>query len=75
MDETLIALPDRLEPARAKALLDAVLAEAGLRVTMRDTLRQCPGCVHWHAKRDRKRGTAVCPPRLIPSWSADRTAS
>ena len=57
VDETPIALPARLEPARVTALLDALLAEAGLQVTLRDTLRRYPGCVHWHLKRGRERGT------------------
>jgi hypothetical protein len=57
VNETPIALPKRLKPARVTALLDALLVEAGLHVTLRDTLRQYPGCVHWHLKRGRERGT------------------
>lgn len=57
MDETPIVLPDGVEPARVAALIDAVLAETGLQVTMRDTLQQYPGCVHWHLKRGSARGT------------------
>lgn len=53
MDETPIALPESIEPAQVAAIIDAVLAEAGLQVTMRDTLRQYPGCIHWHLKRSR----------------------
>lgn len=57
MNETPIALPERLEPARVTVLLDALFTEAGLQVTLRDTLGQYPGCVHWHLKRGRERGT------------------
>jgi hypothetical protein len=57
MTETPFALPSDSDPAAVEAAIDAALAGAGLRVTMKDTLRQYPGCVHWHAKQGREAGT------------------
>jgi hypothetical protein len=30
---------------------------AGLRLTLKGTLAKYPGCIHWHFKRGRERGT------------------
>lgn len=37
--------------------IDDALAESGLTVTLRDTLKKYPGCRHWHAKSGRLPGT------------------
>jgi hypothetical protein len=37
-------------------LIEEVAAELGLVATMRSTLKQYPGCTHWHFKRGKLRG-------------------
>src|SRR4051794_41704257 len=41
----------------AMAVVESACASAGLTITMRGTLAAYPGCVHWHLKRGRERGT------------------
>jgi hypothetical protein len=36
--------------------VEACVAAAGLRVTLKTTLAQYPGSVHWHVKQGRERG-------------------
>lgn len=37
--------------------IDESIADAGLRVTLRGSLRQYAGCIHWHVKRGDEPGT------------------
>ena len=37
--------------------IERAIASAGLTVTLRGTLKSCPGCVHWHVKSGREPGT------------------
>lgn len=57
MNDTPIPLPTHCDAAQVERSIDAALDETGLRVTLKNTLRQFPGCVHWHVKRDREAGT------------------
>jgi len=43
--------------AAAAHRIEAAFAAAGLRVTLRGTLRSYPGSIHWHLKRGRDAGT------------------
>ena len=52
-----ISLPGHYEDNTVAQAIDAALVESGLRVTMRDTLRKYPDCIHWHAKNETKPGT------------------
>ena len=52
-----ITLPPAANPARVKKVIDATLASAGLEVSLRGTLKQFPGCTHWHAKLAGQSGT------------------
>jgi hypothetical protein len=50
----------RIEPARFTQMvrhIDQLCLDSGLSITMKDTLSKYPGCVHWHTKKGRERGT------------------
>lgn len=38
-------------------IVEQALSAESLTITMRSTLVQYPGCVHWHLKRGKERGT------------------
>jgi hypothetical protein len=52
---------------KAEAVIEAACAAAGLRLTLKDTLKAYPGCVHWHYKRGSESGTLE-----ITLWAAKR---
>ena len=52
-----IHLPEGADFAVVEQAIDAAILDSGLRVTLRGTLKRHPGCVHWHAKREREAGT------------------
>ena len=52
-----IALPPDLRAKTAAQIVDDTLAQRGLTVTLRDALKQYPGCTHWHLKQGRQTGT------------------
>ena len=52
-----ISLPEHYENDTVARAIDAALIESGLRITMRDTLKKYPNCIHWHAKNGNKSGT------------------
>ena len=37
--------------------IDLAIAQSGLNVTLRASLRKFPGSVHWHVKRGKESGT------------------
>jgi hypothetical protein len=37
--------------------IDRAIADTGLTVVLRGSLKKFPGCVHWHTKRGRESGT------------------
>jgi hypothetical protein len=37
--------------------IEHAVAESGLRITLRTSLRKYPGCIHWHVKNGRMAGT------------------
>ena len=55
----------RLEPIPAQ--VEAVMARAGLRQTLRGRQASYPGSVHWHYHRGRERGTLE-----LTFWPAQR---
>jgi hypothetical protein len=57
MTEIPIDLSAGVDPVRVTVAIDTALAEAGLWVAMKGTLKQYPGCIHWHTKRGREAGT------------------
>ncbi len=57
MREIEILLPPAVAPDAVTRAIDASVAECGLTVTLRDSLKKFPGCVHWHLKRGLEPGT------------------
>jgi hypothetical protein len=53
----------------AAAVVERCCHEAGLRITLRDTLAAYPGCVHWHLKYGKEKGTLE-----VTLWPAQRRA-
>jgi hypothetical protein len=49
--------------------IDQAVADSGLQVTMRASLRTFPGSVHWHVRRGRESGTLE-----ITFWPQQRRA-
>ena len=47
--------------------MERCFGEAGLRVAMKGTLAAHKGCVHWHLKRGKERGTLE-----VTLWPAQR---
>jgi hypothetical protein len=52
-----VNLPAGMAAADAARLVESAAEAEGLRVTLRGTLAQHPGSVHWHYKRGREPGT------------------
>ncbi len=52
---------------KAEAIIEAACAAEGLRLTLKGTLKQYPGCVHWHYKLGKEAGTLE-----ITLWAAKR---
>ena len=50
-------------------MIDQAIADTGLNVTLRATLRKFPGCIHWHVKRGNESGTIE-----ITFWPQERRA-
>ncbi len=46
MDDFEISLPQGTDAGTLEPLIDKMLEQSGLNVTMRTTLKQYPGCVH-----------------------------
>jgi hypothetical protein len=57
MTELEVPLSNMLDPAIVDGVVEARAARLGLRATLKGTLARYPGCVHWHFKQRRERGT------------------
>jgi hypothetical protein len=55
--ETEIPLPTGADCNAVERMIDEAIAEIGLQITLRGTLKRHPGCIHWHVKNDRESGT------------------
>lgn len=66
---TEVVLPHDIDTGIVEQVFDDVLARSGLTITLRDSLRKYPGCVHWHLKQGRKPGTLE-----LTLWSDARRA-
>ena len=51
-----IPLPTTLDNKTIETFIDAAIAQCGLGITLRDTLKKYPGSIHWHLKLGRKSG-------------------
>ncbi len=52
-----LTLPSNFDFTQAETLVERLLGEAGLLFTFKTTLRQYPGCIHWHVKHGKEKGT------------------
>ena len=57
MIERPVRLPATLDPLRVPELVEGACDALGLVVSLRGTLRQYAGCLHWHCKRGKSPGT------------------
>ncbi|HEY3331788.1 MAG TPA: hypothetical protein VGK19_17285 [Capsulimonadaceae bacterium] len=57
MADTPLNLPPTADWERLPQTVEACCAAEGLTVTMKGSLVKHPGCIHWHYKRGRERGT------------------
>jgi len=64
-----IPLPCDVESDVVVQAIDDALARSGLTVTLRDSLKKYPGCIHWHAKNGRASGTLE-----VTLWPRERRA-
>jgi hypothetical protein len=79
MLEVDIPIPAHINHDSIPAIVEQVCAQIGLNHISRGTLAKYPGCIHWHYKKDKARGTLEitwCPkgPRLWIKVAAGRTA-
>lgn len=52
-----IHLPSNVSSDEIARVIDDAIGLANLRITLRDSLKKFPGCIHWHAKNGRESGT------------------
>jgi hypothetical protein len=57
MVEIEVTMPREVDGAAVERTVEGCAARLGLQVTMKGTLGRYPGCIHWHFKRGRERGT------------------
>jgi hypothetical protein len=57
MREIDFAVPLNADLGRAERLIEGICARRGLLLAMKGSLSSYPGCVHWHYKRQNKKGT------------------
>lgn len=59
-----IPLPANARSLEVERAVEQSIADAGLVVRLKGTLKRFPGCVHWHVRRQRDAGTleiTLCP--------------
>lgn len=57
MENVEIALPRDVSAETVMQAVDDAIAHSELTVTLRDSLKKLPGCIHWHLKRGCEPGT------------------
>lgn len=57
MLQTEVRLAPRADVSAVEMVVEACCTAEGLTLTLKGTLVKYPGCVHWHFKRGRERGT------------------
>lgn len=56
MNDLYITLPGAVDLDAVETIVDNVCAEEKLNATMKSTLKQYPGCIHWHFKHGKAAG-------------------
>jgi hypothetical protein len=57
MREIHFVVPRDADLNAAERLIERICAERGLTLAMKGSLASYPGCVHWHYKRQKRKGT------------------
>jgi hypothetical protein len=57
MREVHFAVPRDADLEAAEKMIERICAERGLTLAMKGSLAAYPGCVHWHYKRQKQKGT------------------
>jgi hypothetical protein len=57
MREIEFAVPRNADLKGSESLIEQICAERGLTLAMKGSLSAYPGCVHWHFKRQKQKGT------------------
>jgi hypothetical protein len=57
MREIEFAVPRNADLVRAKRLIEKICVRRGLTLATKGSLATYPGCVHWHYKRQKQKGT------------------
>ena len=57
MIEIELSPPHHTKTANVEGVVERACAAEGLILTLKGTLASYPGCVHWHYKRGKERGT------------------
>jgi hypothetical protein len=52
-----ISLPPSVDCGKIARVIDDAIAQIDLSITLRDSLKKFPDCIHWHAKNGRESGT------------------
>src|SRR5262245_54214354 len=52
-----IPIPAGADADRIECAIDSAIQFCGLHTTLRGTLKQHSGCIHWHLKNSKQRGT------------------
>jgi hypothetical protein len=69
MREIAIPITSQAACAEIERCIDRAIANIGLTITLRASLRKFPGCIHWHLKRGRESGTLE-----VTFWPQERRA-
>ena len=56
MEKLIVTLNATIDTAKIEGTVDHVCASEALSVSMKSTLKQYPGCVHWHVKNGKSTG-------------------
>ena len=67
MRETNILVPHSFEFTKVEQLVEAICTGDGLRMTLKGTLAQYPGSIHWHWKKGSQPGVLE-----LTAWSRER---
>jgi hypothetical protein len=57
MREVEFSVPQKCDLKSAGRLIENICARYGLQIAMKGSQSKFPGCIHWHFKRDKQKGT------------------
>jgi hypothetical protein len=57
MKEFEFHVPTECDLSGAEDMIEKAAAERGLRIEMKGSLASYPGCIHWHFKNQKQKGT------------------